>query len=447
VKKKSAHKKVQELREFWNRELWRTDINPLPPQKRFGFIGLRIIAIIIKGFKNDKCSIHAAALTNITLMSLVPFMAFIFAIAKGFYPPDKLNAEFAALISELPTGAKEVLNTLLEKVLSINVSAMSSVSMIIIVWTVISLMGKIEHTFNNIWGIKINRTFITKVKEYFFTLMIVPTIIVLSSSVTTALKNPRVTDSLKSYVGEAYVIYNILLIALAPMTIALAFTYLYKFLPNTKVKLIPAFIAGLVTAMLWMGVHWVYIEFQVGVANHNAIYGTFASVPLFLAWLYTSWMIILFGAEVSFAVQNHNTYEDENMAKKYSVTTKFNLAICLTRDIAGHFMKGTEWKSNEALNAIGIPVRLGNRVLKQLVDCHILKNVNDQEGEYLPAKDLQHLTLYDLHKALNGEKDSILDNIKSEDLLSAMAVNNSKLSLYENDLRQIKIYDLANDEI
>ena len=149
-----VHNKLKEFKEFWNRNLWRTDINPLSPQKRFGFIGLRIIAIIIKGFKNDKCSIHAAALTNITLMSLVPFMAFIFAIAKGFYSSEKLSSEFAALIAELPPGAKEVLNTLLEKVLSINVSAMSGISMVIIVWTVISLMGKIEHTFNNIWGIK-----------------------------------------------------------------------------------------------------------------------------------------------------------------------------------------------------------------------------------------------------------------------------------------------------
>ena len=128
-----------------------------------------MVAIILKGFKNDNCSIHAAALTNITLMSLVPCLALIFALAKGFIPSDRLTMEFTELISGFPPGAQDVLLELLNKVKNVNVSAMSGISFAIILWTVISLLGKIENTFNNIWGIKISRPFITKVKEYFFT--------------------------------------------------------------------------------------------------------------------------------------------------------------------------------------------------------------------------------------------------------------------------------------
>ncbi|NQZ56800.1 MAG: YihY/virulence factor BrkB family protein, partial [Lentisphaeraceae bacterium] len=334
------HTRLHHIKDFWNRTLWDLDLNPLSPIKRRGVIILRIFAIILKSFKSDKCPVHAAALTNITLMSLVPALAFVFALAKGFYPPDKLSSDFRSSVSDLPQDIQDVLVTLLTKVQETDFSTMGTISFVLITWTVLSLLGKIEATFNGIWGIKNNRKLIVKVKEYFFTLLIVPTILAITTSINTALKNPDLIDYLKDLFGTFYLLYNVILVLLTPLTVTAAFTYLYMFLPNTKVKFMPAVGAGFITALLWISLQWLYVTFQIGVASNNAIYGTFASIPLFLAWLSSCWMLILLGAEISFAIQNYNTYEDESLAINYSNSTKLNLAVCLTRDAADYFFDG-----------------------------------------------------------------------------------------------------------
>lgn len=433
------------IKKFLKDEIWQTDLAPLSLGKKIGFIILKVFFIIINGFRKDKCSIYAAALTNISIMSLVPTMAFVFAIAHGFGFYEKIEERLESDIGSLNEGVKDLLLPLIDRLEKMDMSGLGIAGLAIIFWTVISLMGKIEGTFNVIWGIKRNRSFITKCKEYFFVLMIVPTCLLLTTSVNTLLKSPKVAASLSGKIGDLYYFYELLIMLISPLSAALAFTYLYKFLPNTKVKFFPAFIGGIVTTILWQILQWVYIKFQLGVSNFNAVYGTFATIPLFMAWLYSSWIIILFGGELSFALQNHSTFEDESKSENYSTKSQLTLALYFMRDLATHFARGDKWLAPDVLKRLNIPSRFGNIVLDILCKGHVLKCVNEMEGEFLPAKDLSHMSLYDIYHAVIGEDNKIFNNIKQKEYLDLIKMNNDKLDTYINDLKKIIFIDLLED--
>ena len=442
----SIKDKLNSVKTFFTHDLWRTDLNPLSPKKKYGFISLRVITIIAKGFKKDKCAIYAAALTNITIMSLVPTLAFIFAIAKGFGFYQKLEGELKTGFSGMNQGVRDLMLPLVQKLGELDMSKLGIIGLAIMLWTVISLLGKIEGTFNVIWGIKRDRTFITKIKEYFFILMIVPTCIIITTSITTILRSPKVTNFLIEKFGSLYSFYEILIFLISPLSVALAFTYLYKFLPNTKVKFLPAFIAGIVTTILWQLLQYAYIKFQLGVSDFNAVYGTFATIPLFMAWLFSSWLIILFGAELSFAIQNHGTFEDESKSEDYSTKSQLTLGLYLMRDLASHFHRGKKWLAPEVLKRLKVPSRFGNIVLDILCKGNVMKCVNDMEGEYLPAKSLSEMNMYDVYYAIFGDDDQVFKNIRRKEYLELIKLNNEKLEEYVKDLSSVTFIELVKDD-
>ena len=310
----SVPNKIQQAKQFLQKDIWEMRQNDLSRVHVFLFDTLKVAIILTKSFIKDRCSLHAAALTNITIMGILPMLAVVFALAKGFGAYEKLKAIALEYLSTLPESVQEMSTKLLEMIDGMvekaNFAALGTVGLVVVLWTVLGSMSKIEHSFNDIWGVQKSRTFIVKCKEYFFTLMIVPFFLMGTSALNAALKSPKITSTLDNIAGIS-TIYELCIQLVSPLLVILAFTYLYKFMPNTKVNFLPAFIAGIVTAISWQLLQWAYIKFQIGVANTNAIYGTFASVPLFLAWLYACWLIVILGAELSFAVQNYKTYGDE----------------------------------------------------------------------------------------------------------------------------------------
>ena len=387
---------------------------------------------------------QAAALTNITLMSMVPMMAFMFAIAKSLGVYTELEKLINKNVAEYPQIVNFV-KQLFTMINNTDFKAMGSLGVLLLLWTVISAMSKIENSFNTIWGIGKPRDFLTRSKEYLITIMIVPFALVASASTSTALRSGKVAQEVIDFLGAYAIIYDAFLWIVSPCISALAFCYLYKFLPNTKVKLIPAFLAALITTLLWQFTQYIFVEFQVGVSNYNKIYGAFSAIPLFLAWLYANWIIILFGAELSFSIQNHSTFEDERTTDNFSQRTILNIALCMVLSLAKSFFKGDEWQASYFMKKYTIPTRLGNKVLEMLVNGNIFKCVDAKESIYLPAQDLQHMTLWNINEAIFGVKDPILKNLNDKDLLDIMNFNNEKLTTYSETLMSHKVYDLVKE--
>ena len=418
----------EKSKQFIEHDVWHIDHETLPKMRALAITWCKVFIIVVKGFIKDNCTLHASALTNISIMSMVPMMAFMFAMAKGFGAYEKVKEIINSWLKGQSSGLNDVITKLMGMVDKTDFKAIGIVGVIVVFWTVLSTMGKIENTFNAIWGVKQARDFLTKCKEYFITLIIVPITILAASAINASISSPQIEQLILEKFSALYVIYLTILPLVSPLMVAFAFTYLYKFLPNTKVFFKPAFMAGIITTIMWSVTQWAYIKFQVGVSNAGAIYGTFASIPLFLAWLYTSWLIIIFGAEVSFAFQNYRSFEDESREKQPSFQSRLDLGFVIIKDIAESFYKGKNWHINDFLHRKNAPSRLTHGLLSTFIDCHILNCIDAKDSHYAPAKDLSQMSLFDIEEAIKGGGDEAISRLPKEDLDAVRNIHDTESS-------------------
>ncbi|HWY13248.1 MAG TPA: YihY/virulence factor BrkB family protein, partial [Bacteroidia bacterium] len=258
-------------------------------------------------------------------------------------------------------------------------------------WSVISLLINIENSFNDIWEIRKGRTWYRKVTDYLTIILIAPIFLIISGGLTVAIQ---------THVSEIYIISGataVILKCISFLMVVGVFTFLYVVLPNTAVAFKSAFTAAFVAAVLFELLQWAYISFQIGTTRLNAIYGSFAALPLFLIWVQYSWYIVLFGAELAFANQNVDHYELENEIKNISVRYKRVIALMICNNVVKNFQSAN--KPNTAMeiaHTLDLPVRLARTVINELVETKILSEIrtgNDKEIAYQPGISDSQLTL------------------------------------------------------
>ncbi len=378
--------------------IWQIKLDDLPRRKSFFIKQLRIVVLMLRGFDQDKCFLRASALTLYTLFSIVPVVAMAFGVAKGFGMEQLLETQ----LLERFVGQEEVISrvvvfarTLLDNTRG---GVVAGVGVGVLLYSVIKVMGNIERTFNEIWEIKKGRSLRRKITDYFSIILIAPILIVISGSITIFITSQAVTlTEHVAWIGAfSGVIFFVL--KMAPyLLIWLLFTFVYIFVPNTRVGFKPALMAGLFAGTSYQLLQWIYITFQVGIAQYNAIYGSFAALPLFLIWLQLSWLVLLLGAELSFAGQNVDTYEFEPDCLKVSPYFKKLLSLWIVHLLVKNFEGGkasltAEWISH----TLGIPVRLTRLLLFELVGSGVLYDSRIDESRelyYHVARDINRLTV------------------------------------------------------
>lgn len=403
---KNLAKYFSETIQFLKTDIWRIRSSKLTGQKSFWIRQLRIILLAIRGFGEDKCQLRASALTYYSLMSIVPVAAMAFGIAKGF-GFEKLLEE--KILGGLP-GQEEVAQQIIGFARSFLENSrgglIAGIGIVALFWTVIKVLGNIESSFNDIWGIRAARTAGRKFGDYLSIMLICPILIIMSSSVT-VLVTSQITLIVEKLaflgpVGDA-VLFSLRVLPYA--VIWIVFTFIYKFLPNTRVQLKSALIAGIIAGTSFQVVQLIYIYFQVGVAKYGAIYGSFAALPLFLIWLQLSWLIVLFGAEVSFAEQNVETYEFEADCLKVSHSFRELLSLNIAHLCVKKFRQAEKALSaDEVSHELEIPVRLVRQILFELVEARVLSEVKLDDREtmaYQPARDIEDLTITNVLNQLN----------------------------------------------
>jgi membrane protein len=359
---------------------------------------VRVVVLAVRGFNENKCKFRASALTFYTLLSIVPVIALMFGIAKGF----GLQERVAAQILEKMKGQEEVVNkviafanSLLDKTSG---GIIAGVGVVFLFWTIISLLGNIEGSFNDIWGIVKPRTWGRKFSDYLVTMLVCPILLAVAGGATIFLSGQIQTLTEKIPILENFGPAFWLLMKLLPyLTIWISFTFIFIFMPNTKVRFVSGLIAGIVAGTLFQLIQWAYVNFQVQITTRYAIYGSFAALPLFLLWLQTSRLIILFGAEVSFAHQNVETYEFEPDCLSASHSFKTLLSILITQRIVRRFCDGEKPGDASGLShELEIPVRLVRQLLYDLSESGVLSEVKkeeDRELAYQPAVDINKITV------------------------------------------------------
>ncbi len=386
------------LIQFFQTDVWMIRTHELSRVKAYPLRLLRIVLLTIRGVKDNQIPLRASALTFYTLLSIVPLLAMIFGIAKGFGVEKLVEQQ---LMERMP-GQEEVVTKIINFSHSLLETTqgglIAGVGLALLFGTVIRLLGKIEIAFNKIWGIQESRSLSRKFSDYLSILLISPILLIMSSSLTVFLTTQlRSVSQEISFFGVVTPFIFFLLWLLPYAVIWGLFTLVYIILPNTSVRVSSAFLGGVVAGTAYQIAQWAYLTFQVGVSRYNAIYGSFAALPLFLIWLHISWLIVLYGAEVSFAYQNVGTFEREPGSFKISTKFKRLLSLLVTHTLVKDFSQGNPARTAPELsNSLEIPLQLCRQILQDLVVSGILSEVktqDEQEWAYQPAQDIHRITV------------------------------------------------------
>lgn len=385
MKKKIADK-ISRVQDFFKRDLWTLEPSSLSNVRRGGLKFLRICALVIKGFKEDHCPIHASALTFISVMAMVPFLTILFAIAKAFRF-EKASQMLIDQAEAWPTALQEAITTILKTVESASAGAMAGFGIVLVLWVAIKMLSNIEETFNTVWGVKDSRTLIDKIRNYIVIIVITPILLIVA---TTAQPVIIGFASKLEWMGP---FLKLGLQSVPVLTMTGAFCVVYLFLPNTKVKIGSAFIGALVAALLSVAFQFLMIYASVGISRNSAVYGTLAAIPIFLFWVQTSWIILLMGAEVAFSVQNAGTYSQERLAINPSTRSRLCLAFALMKKTTSAFENDSGPFDTLAYGLENrIPVRLINNVIHILSQNGLVTEASDSPGCYTLLRPPENIT-------------------------------------------------------
>lgn len=392
------HPRIASLLKFVQSDVWQIQANRLSRSKASALKLLRVALLTVRGFQEDKIHLQASALTFYSLLSLVPVIAMAFGIAKGFGFDRHLEKQ---LFVQFP-GQEEVIVKVIEFAQALLETTkgglIAGVGMVVLFWAVIRVLGNIENAFNDVWGIQKSRSVARRFSNYLSIMLISPLLLILSGSVTVFLTTQTKTIA-EQFVLVGY--FSPLLFTMIQffpyLVIWGLFTFLYMLFPNTRVHFIPALAAGILCGTAYQLTQWAYIAFQVGMARHNAIYGSFAALPLFLVWLQLSWLIVLLGAKFSYALQNADTHVYGPGSLTMSMRLRKRLSLLVCHCLVHAFGKGTPPLTAQgiALN-LQAPVPLVRQVLVDLVKAHLvseIKSEHDEEPTYQPALDIHLITI------------------------------------------------------
>ncbi len=384
----------QRVSQFLFHGIWETDLNTFNRARRIGIRWMRLLVILVRGFVNNQLPIHASALTFASLMSLVPLLAIGFAIMSGMGYGEAQTARLMEWQQGMPDGFREFINRMMVLARRTNFAAMGWVGLVTVLLLAATVLSNIEESFNRIWGITTFRNPFRRAANYISILVVVPILIGLATTLSATLKS----DPVVSRFDSAGMLHGMLL-HLAPLLACwLAFFFLNAAMPNTKVGLAAALISGFLTAVLFLGWQAIYISFQVGVTSRNAIYGTFASVPIFLAWLYVSWLLVLLGAQIAYAIQNETSYVMEKRAEKAGFKTRLAIGLAaLTR--AGQALEGMAQPFDVQAFARDnhVPLRLANEMINVFVLGGWFSEMAEQPGCYTLLKAPEKVALKDAY--------------------------------------------------
>lgn len=366
---------------------------------------LRKTLLTARFFTTKRVMSSASALTYSTLLAIVPILAVVFAIARGFGYNKYIEEWFRGALESQPEVADVIIGFVNSYLVHTQSGVFIGVGLLFMLYTVLMLVSNIEITFNQIWQVKKSRSLYRTFTDYLAMLLLFPILIVVSSGVSlyvTAIVR-RMPDMPIVSTGTGA------LLSLVPyVMMSLVFMGLYMFMPNTHVKLkavvVPGILAGV--AMRWLQIFYIYA--QVWMSSYNAIYGSFAALPLFMLFLQISWTIILFGATLCYANQNAAYYDydtaTDDVCHRYALLLSLIIAA---RICAGHDKGRQPYTATELRDETGIPIRIVTDLLYKLTAAGVLVEMTsdekDEAAAYMPAESVGHLSAGDLVDRLEAK--------------------------------------------
>ncbi|NLD63565.1 MAG: YihY/virulence factor BrkB family protein [Bacteroidales bacterium] len=358
----------------------------------------RIIYLLYKGIKRDNIYIKASALTFFTILSVIPMVALAFGIAKGFGLNDELRAQIIMQFHNQEQVMNWILDFANNTLEQTSGGWLAGIGVVFLFSTVGQLLRYVENAFNSIWKVEETRVWYRQVTDYLAVIILVPVLFVASSSAT-VLATTRLNEILgRSDMLEGLKPVVAFLIQLIPFILLCTIsTAAFLAMPNTRVKLRNALIAGLIAGIALQVLQILYVETQMGLTRLGALYGSFAAVPLLMVWIQMSWVIVLMGAQLTYYLQNITRYEFEFDVQTVSPRQKKRLSLLVMHSLIEDFVKGAEPRAPEEISLeLSLPARTVHDCLDMLNEASLVTEVWNEELEkyvYQPATDINRMTL------------------------------------------------------
>jgi membrane protein len=385
---------MKRLIRFFQKDIWRISRDEMSPVKFLWVEVLKKLLLAIRFFTAKRVMQKAAALTYSTLLAIVPIMAVVFAIARGFGYNKYIEVWFRSAFESQPQAADIIIGFVNSYLVHTQSGVFLGVGLIFMLYTVLMLVSNVEDAFNEIWQVKKPRSIFRTFTDYLAMFFMFPIIIVLTSGISIFMAT--VANSLPNFLLLGPFV-RLLIDMLPYVLMAGLFIALYIFMPNTRVRPISALVPGILAGIAMQGLQIFYIHSQMFLSSYNAIYGSFAALPLFMLWVQISWTICLFGAELCYTNQNLDYYDYDANTGEISHRYKLLMASLLMSKICQRFAKGQRaYSAYELRGLTNIPIRIVNDLLYELIDAKLLIEISgDEKGEtsrFMPAEDISHMT-------------------------------------------------------
>jgi membrane protein len=389
---------IKNLKELFAEGIWERAEEDFSSRRHFWLVRqLRMVLYTARSYRTHKIPVRSAALTYYTIMAIVPMVALAFAIAKGFSLEDKLSLYLTTEFDKY----KDIIEQIIEFVVSVlertSGGLVAIVGIGVLLWAVIRMFFNVENAFNEIWEVKRKRGVVRKFTDYMALIFIVPILLVLSVTLSIYLK--EYAADLGSKYGISHFVEG--LFKLLPYVVSwITFSFLYYVMPSTNVKPSGAIKAGIITGTILQILQFVYLKSQGLVSGYNVLYGSFAAIPLFLIWVQLSWLIMLVGAELTFAFQNADKYIYERIASKMSYHYRKKVVVTVMYSIVSNFLNDRgEVSADDIAQSENLSVRLVRDALFELEKAGLVKvvTVSDKKSRYyIPGVDVSTLRVYDV---------------------------------------------------
>ena len=416
----------KKLIQFLKVDIWQVQREDISPLRYLLYEIIKKVLLAVEYFTTKRMMDSAAALTYSTLLAIVPIMAVVFAIARGFGYNKYIETWFREALSSQPQVAEAIIGFVNSYLVHTKSGIFLGIGLLFMLWTVIMLISNIEKAFNDIWQVSTPRSIFRTITDYMAMFLLAPIIIVVTSGISIMMA------TFANGIGETLIVGPTLrfFLRLLPYIIMSGvFIALYVFMPNTKMKIKSAIIPGILAGVAMQGLQLVYIHSQIWVTGYNAIYGSFAALPLFMLWVQISWTICLFGAELAYTNQNLEKFAFRASTDDLSHRYRLLLSAYLMTLICRRFEEGKKpYTALELKLETNIPIRITHDLLENLTHVHLLSEMtNDEKGTeavYQPAESTARLSVGMMIDRLEAEgKWKLMPDLqlfKSDELMKAI---------------------------
>ncbi len=369
--------------------MWPDNFESLPVWKAAFTRIIQIVYALIRDLVDGQLTLRGMSLVYTTLLSIVPLLALTFSVLKGFGVHNQLEPILLSFLTPLGEKGIEISSKIVEFVENIKVGVLGALGLGLLIYTVISLLTKIEEAFNYIWHVKQSRRLGQRFSEYLSVIMVGPLLVFSALGITASMMNSNIVLDLMDIpmLGSVVTVVG----KLVPYILVIAaFTFVYAFMPNTKVKLGAALVGGIISGVMWEATGWAFSSFVAGSTNYTAIYSGFAILIMFMIWLFISWLILLLGASIGFYFQHpeHLRLKRRELILTGSLLEKMSL-LTMFYIARSYYRNFPKWDLDDLTHWLAVPLDVTQTVLKKLHDCDLIIPSRDGSPPYVPAMDLE----------------------------------------------------------